>query len=122
MSDEGDPQEPGWRNRTVTLRLGTLIWLVGIVMGGLGGFLVRHDVQVVTQAGLRSDVDSIKLQGERTNAYVRSIYMWAVRVSNRNGWQEPMPADEMLLPMKNREGVEVITPALADDNGDEAPR
>lgn len=100
-------------DRTITLKLGTILTIVGILCGLVGGYLVRRDVQIVTQTNLVNDVSGLKLQSDRTNAYVRSMHLWAVRVSVRNGWPEP-PAPERFLE-QSESTIGLIPEALAEE-------
>jgi hypothetical protein len=100
-------------NRTITLKLSTLLTIAGILLGAAGGWLARRDVQIITQDGLVRDVGALKLESARTNAYMRSMHLWAVRLSVRNDWPEP-PEPEAFLPIEMRhEALGFIAPALA---------
>lgn len=93
--------------RSITLKLSTILTIIGMLCGAVGGYLIRRDIQVVTQATLARDVSDLKMESARTNAYVRSMHLWAVRLSVRNGWPEP-PAPERFLEQSDI----MITPGL----------
>lgn len=101
--------------RTITLKLGTLLTVIGILCGVVGGWLVRRDVQIVTQANVVSDISLLKLESERTNAYTRSLHLWAVRISIKNGWPEP-PAPEEFLKQSDYMVPGLVPEARAQEN------
>lgn len=76
-------------NRTITLRLGTLLTLAGIVSGAVGGYLVRHDVQTVTMANVSNDLVTLKNESALTHAYTAALYYWAIKTSAKQGIDPP---------------------------------
>jgi hypothetical protein len=117
-------------NRTITLRLGTLLALAGAVSGLFSGYLIRRDVQTVNQAEVRQqlvtiqmDLASLKNEVAFARAYLGSIKEWAIRVSAKNGWPEPKAPGQFL---PSRDSVHqsdsiIWGSTYADDEGAEAP-
>ena len=80
--------------------------VAGVMFGIGGGWLLRHDVAVVTQENnrreieqLKSQYNDMKLTMDRMNAYNLSFYMWSVRVSERMQWPAP-PEPRFYLPSR----------------------